>query len=130
MIKNRKHIEINGRTIIQKLQILPPLRQSPVFQDEACFLYFSEGGSQISAPTEKVTIKENEGVLLKCGTYFADLFQNNSSGICEVCVIHFYPDILQEIFKGEVPYFVKQDLYGKHFGDHPKIDSIFSALNK
>lgn len=109
MIKNRKHIDVNGRTIIEKLKVSPPLRQSPVFQDEACFLYFSEGGSLISAPAEKVTIYQNEGVLLKCGTYFADLIQNISTGTCEVYVIHLFPDILQEIFNEEVPFFVKEN---------------------
>ncbi|MCR9066042.1 MAG: helix-turn-helix transcriptional regulator [Cytophagales bacterium] len=109
MLKSRKHIELHGRTIIEKLQVIPPLRQSPVFQDEACFLFFSEGGSEIAAPSEKVHIHEHEGVLLKCGTYFADLFANGRSGQCEVCVIHFFPDILQDIFKGEVPYFVKEN---------------------
>ncbi len=109
MLKSRKHIDLHGRTIIEKLQVIPPLRQSPVFQDEACFLFFSEGGSEIAAPSEKVHIHEHEGVLLKCGTYFADLFANGRSGQCEVCVIHFFPDILQDIFKGEVPYFVKEN---------------------
>lgn len=109
MLKSRKHIELHGRTIIEKLQVIPPLRQSPVFQDEACFLFFSEGGSEIAAPSEKIHIHEHEGVLLKCGTYFADLFANGRSGQCEVCVIHFFPDILQDIFKGEVPYFVKEN---------------------
>ena len=114
MIKARQHIDLNGRTIIEKLKVLPPLRQSPVFQDEACFLYFNEGGSHIAAPTEKITIRENESILLKCGTYFADLFQNRASGICEVCVIHFFPDILEKIFKEEVPFFVKQKNSGNY----------------
>lgn len=107
MVKNRQHIELNGRTIIEKLQVIPPLRQSPVFQNEACFLYFTEGGSEITAPTEHVCIKEKESVLLKCGTYFADLFQNTQTGICEVFVVHFFPEILQQIFHEEVTLFVQ-----------------------
>lgn len=114
MIKNRQHIDLNGRTIIEKLKVLPPLQQNPVFQDEACFLYFNEGGSHISAPTEKITIKERESILLKCGSYFADLFQNSSTGICEVCVIHLFPDILERIFNEEVPFFVKQEKISKY----------------
>ena len=114
MLKSRKHIELNGRTIIEKFKVIAPLRQSPVFQDEACFLYFSEGGLDIASASEKVHIHEQEGVLLKCGTYFADLLPNTRSGRCEVCVIHFFPDILQDIFSGEVPYFVKQDQLTKY----------------
>lgn len=132
MIKNRKHIDLNGRTIIEKLKVSPPLRQSPVFQDEACFLYFNEGGSQISAPTEKVTIYQNEGVLLKCGTYFADLIQNISTGICEVYVVHLFPDILQEIFKEEVPFFVKEkkiNNYTIRVSKKNVIDHFIESLN-
>lgn len=132
MIKERQHIELKGRTIIEKLKVLPPLRQNPVFQDEACFLYFSEGGSHITAPTEKVTIGENESILLKCGTYFADLFQNRSSGVCEVCVIHLFPDILEKIFKEEVPFFVKQQKSGNYtYKVTPKnvIDHFIESLN-
>lgn len=132
MIKSRQHIDLNGRTIIEKLKVLPPLRQSPVFQNEACFLYFKEGGSHITAPTEKVIIKENESVLLKCGTYFADLIQNRVSGICEVCVIHFFPDILEKIFKEEIPFFVKQkksDNYTYSLSQKNVIDHFMESLN-
>ena len=132
MIKNRQHIDLNGRTIIEKLKVRPPLRQNPVFQDEACFLYFNEGGSHISAPTEKITIKENESILLKCGTYFADLFQNSASGICEVCVIHFFPDILERIFKEEIPFFVKQQKSSKYtyrLFQKNVIDHFIESLN-
>lgn len=132
MIKNRQHISLNGRTIIEKLKVLPPLRQSPVFQDEACFLYFNEGGTIVSAPTEKITIKEKESVLLKCGTYFADLFQNNVSGICEVCVIHLFPDILEKIFKEEIPFFVKQQKSKKYtytLSQKNVVDHFIESLN-
>lgn len=114
MVKNRHHIELNGRTIIEKLQVRPPLRQSPVFQNEACFLYFSEGGSQITAATEKVQIRERESVLLKCGTYFADLIQDSRTGNCEVFVVHFFPEILQQIFHEEVEVFQKNSTSNKY----------------
>lgn len=132
MIQNRQHIELNGRTIIEKLKVRPPLSQNPVFQDEACFLYFNEGGSQVTAPTEKVTIREKESVLLKCGTYFAELFQNNTTGTCEVCVIHFFPDILEQIFKEEIPFFVKQKnsgVYTHRVSQKNVIDHFIESLN-
>ncbi|WP_051568678.1 hypothetical protein [Crocinitomix catalasitica] len=56
MIKSRQHIDLKGRTIIEKLKVIPPLRQNPVFQDEACFLYFNEGGSHVFAPNKKTPL--------------------------------------------------------------------------
>lgn len=132
MIKNRQHIDLNGRTIIEKLKVLPPLRQNPVFQDEACFLYFNEGGSHIAAPTERITITEKESILLKCGTYFADLFENRNSGICEVFVIHFFPDILEKIFREELSFFVKQKKsrsYTFRISKKNIIDHFIESLN-
>lgn len=132
MIENRQYIDLNGRTIIEKLKVLLPLRQNPIFQNEACFLYFNEGGASITAPTEKITIKESESVLLKCGTYFADLFQNIDSGICEVFVIHLFPDILEKVFKEEITYFVKQkksDSYTFRISKKNVIQHFMESLN-
>lgn len=132
MIKKRQHIELNGRTLIEKLQVETPLRRSPVFQNEACFLHFSEGGSQITTPTERLTIREAESVLLKCGAYFADLFQNSTSERCEVCVVHFYPDMLQDIFREEVALFVRQQRQRNHaqrISRKNVIDHFVESLN-
>lgn len=133
MIQDRLHLTLNGRTIIEKLRVVPPLRQSPVFQNEACYLYFSEGGAHITAPTEKVTVEHQESILLKCGTYFADLFQNSATGVCEVCVVHFFPEILREIFKEEVPLFLKQQQQQNNYtykvSKKNVIDHFMESLN-
>ena len=135
MVNNRQHIELNGRTIIEKLQILPPLRQSPVFQNEACYLYFSEGGSQITAPTEQVQIRERESVesvLLKCGTYFADLIENSQTGNCVVLVVHFFPEILLQIFHEEVNIFQKNSIakqYTYRISQKNVIDHYIQSLD-
>lgn len=107
MIVNRKHFELQGKTLIEKLTIKAPLRQSPVFQNEACFIYFKEGESMIISPDATVGISRGESVLLKCGTYLADIFNKVENGLCEVYVIHLYPEILKEIYKDEIPEFIK-----------------------
>lgn len=132
MIQQRKHIDLKGRTIIEKLKVVPPLKQSPVFEDEACFLYFNEGGSDIATPLEKVSIQQHESILLKCGTYFADLIQNAETGVCEVYVIHLFPDILERVFKDEVPFFVREHSKGKYSYSISKknvLDHFIASLN-
>ena len=108
MIISRQHFDIDDKTVIEKLLIKTPLKQSPVFQDEACFLYFKEGATIISTPTELVEINEGESILLKCGSYFADIINKKTAGISEVYVIHLYPEILKKIYKDEIPHFIKQ----------------------
>lgn len=107
MILSRQHFDLNKKTVIEKLVAKAPLKQSPVFQDEACFLYFKEGETILSSATEKLSIYQNESVLLKCGNYFAELIQKAPSGICEIYAVHLYPEILKEIYKDEIPSFIK-----------------------
>lgn len=107
MILSHKHFNLKGKKVIEKLLIKAPLKQSPVFQNEACFLYFKKGESIINSPLGKVIIGNGESVLLKCGSYFAEIINHADAGICEVYVIHLYPEIFKEIYKEEIPEFVK-----------------------
>ena len=109
MIISRKHFDLNDKTIIEKLVIKTPLKQQPVFQNEACFLYFKEAESTISSATEQIKIHTNESVLLKCGSYFADIISTSKTGTCEVFVIHLFPEILKELFNDEIPSFIKEN---------------------
>ncbi|WP_130734502.1 helix-turn-helix transcriptional regulator [Flavobacterium sp. J27] len=107
MILSHQYFRLQDKTVIEKLQIKGSLRQSPVFQNEACFLYFKEGRSTLITPTEQVYIETKESVLLKCGTYFAEIINNANLDISEVYVIHLFPEVLKEIYKNEIPEFIK-----------------------
>jgi len=84
MIINHQHFDLNNKTVIEKLVIKMPTKHSPVFQNEAYFLYFKDGESIISSANEPLLINPEESVLLKCGNYFGDIIQKASSGICEI----------------------------------------------
>ena len=107
MIIHHKHFEFQGKSLIEKLTVKSPLKQSPVFQNEACFIYFKEGEAVISSPTENVFVENGESILLKCGSYFAEIMNKVDGGICEVFVIHLYPEILNEIYQNEIPHFIE-----------------------
>ena len=96
MILSRQHFDLNKKVVIEKLVAKAPLKQSPIFQEEACFLYFREGETVLSSATERITVFQNESVLLKCGNYFAELIQKAPNGICEVYAVHLYPSHLGE----------------------------------
>lgn len=73
MMISRKRFDLNKKCVIEKVVIKTPFRYGAIFQNEAYFLYFREGASILSAPTEKLKIQTNESILLKCGNYFADM---------------------------------------------------------
>ena len=107
MILDRKHFDINNKCIIEKLLIKTPFKYGAIFQNEACFLYVKNGASILKSPTEKFNIQVSESVLLKCGNYFADLIKNSKQQHCEIFAIHLHADILKELYKDEIPDFVK-----------------------
>jgi len=93
--------------LIEKVVIQAPFRFSVDFQDEACFIYFLEGKTKINSPYEQMRVEPEESVLLKCGSYFADLLKNSTADKYEILVVHLYPDILRKIYKHEIPSFTK-----------------------
>jgi AraC-like DNA-binding protein len=114
MIIDRKHFDINNKCVIEKLLIKTPFRYGAIFQNEACFLYIKDGESLLNSSTENLNIYVSESVLLKCGSYFSDLIQKSENQNCEIFAIHLHKDILQELYKDEVPSFIKPN-HKKYF---------------
>ena len=106
MILNHKKFDFGDKCLIEKIVLQAPFRFSVNFHDEACFIYFSEGKTKINSPYEQVRIESGGSVLLKCGSYFADLLKYSDSDRYEILVVHLYPDILRSIYKHEIPSFV------------------------
>ncbi len=102
----------NNRCVVEKLRISVPYRYGVVFDNEACFLYFKAGGSMVYSPTESLGIGVSEGVLMKCGSYFAEMIRNPGTEHCEVFAVHLHPDILRELYRDDIPGFVRPD--GQH----------------
>ncbi|MNQ50831.1 Exoenzyme S synthesis regulatory protein ExsA [compost metagenome] len=107
MILNREHFDINKKCVVEKILIRTPFKYAAIFQNEACFLYIKDGQSVLKSPTEKLNIYGSESVLLQCGTYFADLIQKSKNQKCEIFAVHLQPEILKELYKDEIPSFIK-----------------------
>jgi hypothetical protein len=106
MIINRKHFNLKNKCVIEKLHIKTPFRYGAIFQNEACFLFIKDGESKLNSSTENLNISVSESVLMKCGSYFIDLIQKSSNQHCEIYAIHLQKDILQELYKDEIPSFI------------------------
>jgi len=110
MILTHQKFDFNDKCLIEKVVIKAPFRFAVNFRDEACFIYFAEGNLTINSASEQTPIVQRESVLLKCGTYFADLLRYSNADRFEVLVFHLYPDILRNIYKNEIPAFLKPSL--------------------
>ncbi len=107
MVLHHQKFDFGHKCLIEKVVIQAPFRYSVNFHDEACFIYFSEGRARINSPIEQVAAASGEAVILKCGSYFADLLTYSEANRYEILVVHLYKDILQMIYKNEMPAFVK-----------------------
>lgn len=74
-----------------------------VFQDRGCFIFFKNGNTKLLSSEHKADIKGQEAVLLKCGSNFLEILKNNKSEALETITIHLFPELLKEIYKGELP---------------------------
>ena len=107
MILNHQKFDFAKKCLIEKIIIQAPFRFTTNFHDEACFIYFLEGKAKINSPQEQELVEAEESVLLKCGSYFADLLKYSATDKYAIVVFHLYPDILREIYAHEIPSFIK-----------------------
>lgn len=107
MIVTHQKFDLSNRTLIERVIIQAPFRFAVNFQDEACFIYFAEGNTKINSPGGQSDIAHKESVLLRCGTYFADLLKYSTADRFEILVFHLYSDLLRKIYKNEIPQFVR-----------------------
>jgi len=106
MVIDHQKFAFKNKCLIEKVIIQAPFRFIANFHNEACFVYFVEGGTKINSPYEQKEIQSGESVLLKCGSYFADLMKYTTAAKYEILVFHLYPDMLREIYANEVPSFM------------------------
>lgn len=107
MILSHQKFQFRGKILIEKVIIRAPFRFKAEFHNEACFVYFLNGATNLNSPGEQLRIEREGAVLLKCGSYFADLLEYEDTRKYEVLVFHLYPDILRELYRDEIPAFVK-----------------------
>lgn len=131
MIVTHQKVHYKEQCLIEKVVLQAPFRFSVNFHEEACFIYFSAGSTKINSPFEQVKIEPGGSVLLKCGSYFADLLKYNNAGRYEILVIHLYPEILRQIYRHEIPSFVNKaesSQYIQSIVSHEIINKFIESL--
>lgn len=107
MVLTYQKFDFENKCLIEKVIIQAPFRFSTSFHEEACFIYFAEGKTQINSLTGQELIQPEESVLLKCGNYFADLVKYPVSDRYEIIVFHLYADVLKKMYANEIPASIK-----------------------
>jgi AraC-like DNA-binding protein len=76
--------------------------------NEACFLYIIKGEYHSISETERLRIKAEESILMKCGNYTGNMLSSESSETYQALAVHFYPEILLKIYENKLPNFLKE----------------------
>jgi AraC-like DNA-binding protein len=108
MIKARSVFKYQNQVLIEKIKILTPFRYEAIFQNSGCFIYFKDRGPKLLSSEANTQMNSNEAVLLKCGSHFLELLRKTEEEEVEVIVIHLYPEILKNIYIGELPSIIKK----------------------
>ena len=109
MILKRQIFSFKDKPLIEKLTVRGPFRYNTIFQNEGCFIYSSYSQPEFNSPNQKIRLKPKESVLLKCGSYYVDWFEDLQYPSCDIYAIHLYPQILNRIFSDKFPSFIKHD---------------------
>ena len=108
MIIDHKKFDLFGKMAFEKAIVVPPFTMPTRMPNEACFFYVIEGVQKAIGPVETATLKKEDGVLLKCGNFYAKMEEPGKDGKLEAIAIHFYPEVLKKVYENGLPQFLKQ----------------------
>lgn len=107
MIIDHKSIELFGRTIFEKVTLIPPFKTMRELNNQACFMHIIEGKYESVSATDSLEIESQESLLGICGNYLVRFKELKNSNKHQVLTIHFYPDVLLKVYNDKLPDFLK-----------------------
>ncbi len=92
--------------LFQKAQFKSPYLMQGEIKDFACFFYMTRGTLTSYDARGLHTISAREAIMKNCGNYIQTYHGEDDSNECEAIAVYLYPELLQEIYKDEVPSFL------------------------
>ena len=103
-------IEFKGRPLFKKAEFNPPFLMQGEIKDFACFFYMTKGIMLSYDGRGRHQINEREAIMKQCGNYVQQYLAAEGSDTCEAIAIYLYPELLREIYRDEVPSFMKDSV--------------------
>lgn len=107
MIVRQDVIEYRGKVVFERLEMLKNFKRVPklFYENEACFLFLSEGDFSFRTPDNLLSFAPGDGMLAKCGNYFIEADPRRSGAPGQTVTVvgaFFYPDIVKEFFENDL----------------------------
>lgn len=103
MVLKRAEFNLLDKVVLGRLVFNPPFKASSVFHDEARFVHVVNGNSRLYSPKDQLNLSTGDSMIMKCESFVNNWFENEDGTPNEVIIIHFYPEILQYIYDGQIP---------------------------
>ena len=103
MQSNYKKIDLLGKPFLQKLVVKPPFAYDFPVEERACFLYVLQGEMQFQFEDDRTDIPVNHSLLLNCLNSGKQIRNTRDTGVGEVVIVTFHPEILKKIYERELP---------------------------
>lgn len=107
MVLEQKTLNYKGKRVFSKVVMTTDVKRLPKYfaEDEACFLFITEGSFQFRSPTNLLSYNKNEAMLAKCGNYFIEqvsIKENTKEKQFVAIGAFFYPDIVKGFFETDL----------------------------
>jgi len=109
MLEN-KVVQFRGKPLFQKARFDSMDIMQGEIKEFACFFYMTEGTMTSYDSRGLHQLSASEAVMKHCGNYVQKYIAEDGSSECEAVAVYLYPDLLKEIYKNEVPSFLKPEV--------------------
>jgi hypothetical protein len=98
MIVELKTFELQQKKFAEYIRVKAPFKWQAALSDVACFIYWLNGTNKLYIADRQIISSGKEALLLKCGAYIDEIFPAEEGEISAV-IVHFYPDLLKNLFR-------------------------------
>ena len=107
-VLEHRGLNFQEKLLFEKAIVRPPSVRPIHMHDEACFLYVLEGKLNTFSENSSESLTNKEAVLMKCGNFVGRIMPGESSEVYHAVAVHFYPEVLREIYGDEIPSILKK----------------------
>lgn len=106
MILKRQHFDLMGKVVFEKATFHPPMKNSDLMVNEACFVFNQKGFVQVHGSYQNIQVESGESILMKCGNFVSNWKETSLATPSEAIIVHFFPDVLKWIYQDDLPMFL------------------------
>lgn len=129
---NRKTISYEGQIVFERVVLPSRFKRFPkVFQqDEACFIYMDKGAFAFRTPNRLLEIHQGEALVAKCGNYFVEPIQDQSTHTITIVGAYFYPEMVKTFFRTDLGLVeFRENFDVNQLSTEPLLTSFIASVN-